>query len=240
MKSRLNIFLELEHDGILHVFDRTYYDGWENDLKDHVMIEYLLNDADDVVDYDIRPILISRDYLTEKFETSYKLPNDGIFKYRKLIIPTLNHFFDGDVYLTKDKYFYYNRNIYFSNTDITDLSSVKDLERVTNLILLWNNKDSQKFFWFEENLFSICNLENCLLSLQKEVIENCYYKKCTSDLDLKFKRDFILDSVFVLKHLIAMHNYQEAQRILNNLLSCDSTLCGNTNKLGGCGCGKTV
>lgn len=78
--------------------------------------------------------------------------------------------------------------------------------------------------------------------MQKRTIEKCLTRKCKDLSDEKYKRDFILDSVFVLKHLISIKNHTEAQRILDNLSLCGD-ICGDVFALqsdGGCNCGSIV
>ncbi len=61
---------------------------------------------------------------------------------------------------------------------------------------------------------------------------------CDMDTSIRYKRDFLLSALYVFDYLKDTNNYEEAQRILDNLSSCNS-LCGedldfNNN----CGCGS--
>jgi hypothetical protein len=92
-------------------------------------------------------------------------------------------------------------------------------------------------------LFTICHLETYLIKLQKKYIEKYQFRSCINSkdaMDLKNQRDFILDSTFVLKYLISLQNYTEAQRILDNLNQCGIIYEDVANYSSGCGCGRTI
>ena len=82
-------------------------------------------------------------------------------------------------------------------------------------------------------MFTICNLNQCLIALQKKAIfaglKNCNYGVCEENKSLKLQRDFLFISVYVLDYLIEIGNYLEAQRILEALSTCGN-LC-NDNML---------
>ncbi len=78
--------------------------------------------------------------------------------------------------------------------------------------------------------------------MQKQILNNpesCM--ECGMESSLRFKRDFLLSALYVFDYLKDTKNYEEAQRILDNMSGCGAGLCGdiNENKID-CGCGKVV
>lgn len=245
--SRLYIELAVDNECRLIAIDRSNYSALEdqNDLINHVMVEFVSNISDEIIGHKFNIILHERDYLLRRFSSRFLLKIDGTYHYYKLIIPTIYHFEsseDPKKYLVENKCFFYNGSFYFSDHDLNSLEEIASLSPITDLMKLWEYKDTQLFFWFDDYVFSICKLERCLVSLQKKIISMCYTNECVTDKDIKYKRDFILDSVFVLKYLISVKNYTEAQRILDNLSSCGN-VCGdelNSSTNLGCNCGGTL
>lgn len=67
--------------------------------------------------------------------------------------------------------------------------------------------------------------------------KNC---KCDYNSSLKMKRDFLLSSLYVFDFLKDRQNFEEAQRILDNLGGCSDEICGDNNVKSDCGCGNIV
>lgn len=91
----------------------------------------------------------------------------------------------------------------------------------------------------EKIIFSFCKLQNCLVYLQRQILNNPYScLECGVDASTRYKRDFLLSALYTLNYLVKIKRYDEAQRIINNLDSCGG-LCSQsklTNKED-CGCG---
>lgn len=81
-------------------------------------------------------------------------------------------------------------------------------------------------------------MQLCLTNLQKQIIFSSHTcSKCELDAETRYKRDFLLSALYVLEYLSHSNNYDEAQRIIDSMSSCN-TLCGDP--LDGdndCGCG---
>lgn len=252
MRRELDIQIKVNPVGALSATDMTSYVYLKKGLCNYISLEYLYDKDDNLVNHKILPIVVDE---STRVPTTFKLNSDGKYTYYKLIIPTLEMFHcistidSGDTFEIDDswavsgKIFYYNGNFYYSEKDLQTAAEINSCEQITNFNILWNQKDSQGFFFFEKCIFSIWNLEKCLLSLQRKIIENCHTNKCVTDIDIKYRRDFILDSVFVLKYMMSLRQYEEAQRILDNLSSCDGFgLCEDESRniSSGCGCGRSV
>lgn len=242
MDSRLYVKLAVDKNCYLIAADKSDYKSLSEDLVNHVMLEFISNVKEEIINYDLHIIHYKNEYLATSLITSFLLKNDGTYHYYKLIIPTIEHFNDTSKYLVANKCFYYNGHFYFSNHDLNSIEEVETLVPIEDLFILWSYKDSQSFFWYDENVFSICKLEKCLISLQKKIINMCYTNECITDKDLKYKRDFLLDSIFVLNYLISVKNFTEAQRILDNLSSCGN-ICEdefNSSLNNDCNCGSSI
>lgn len=83
----------------------------------------------------------------------------------------------------------------------------------------------------QEEIFSICNLRQCTITYEKQVVEEFLSTSNKSTCKQKSMHqstgDILLISIFVLEHLICQKKYYEAQRILDRLGSCGD-LCKDT------------
>lgn len=67
--------------------------------------------------------------------------------------------------------------------------------------------------------------------------DNCM--GCGMESPLKIKMDFLLSALYVFDYLKDINNFEEAQRILDNMSECDS-LCEDYSAKSDCGCGKNI
>ena len=77
--------------------------------------------------------------------------------------------------------------------------------------------------------------------MQKQIIsnpDNC--SECGMESSTRFKRDFLLSALYVFDYLKDTKNYEEAQRILDNMRGCGDFLCEGAKVKSDCGCGKAV
>lgn len=91
----------------------------------------------------------------------------------------------------------------------------------------------------EYDVFSIHNLRNCVLQMEKEAIwsfvQMCSGKNCRNKSYTRSTKDLLLIAIFVLENLISQERYTEAQMILDSLSTC-SDIC-KSNKTFSCNCG---
>lgn len=97
-------------------------------------------------------------------------------------------------------------------------------------------------FSFHEVLFSICKLQKCLMFLQYKILNST--SNCIGKLSLKndrLTRDFLLAAIYIFDYLKDHNNYDEAQRVLDDLLSCSGSLCPSEYDIKNtCDCGEIV
>ena len=120
------------------------------------------------------------------------------------------------------------------NKNISEILS--NSKEIDNYVELEKIKGSQTFV-YKSVFVSICKLQNCLIKLQRKILDdprNCL--DCNLQNNIRYNRDFLLSSIYVLQYLICTQNYSEIERIINNLKSC-SNICEDYDSLNDCGCG---
>lgn len=85
--------------------------------------------------------------------------------------------------------------------------------------------------WVQSNIFSLCKLRMCTFAYERQSIEEflsiCHKKNCGKKSEQHYVRDLLLIALFVLEHLVQLEKYEEAERILQGLSSCEN-LCKDT------------
>jgi len=128
-----------------------------------------------------------------------------------------------------------NANAVLNDSKLTIDNEVYDVERFvdtleSNIVSIGES--------FTEEIFCICNLKKCLLSLQtkafNKLLKNCGSIKCKDD-EIKSQRDFIFLAVWLMEHLIEQNQPERAKEIYESIQSCGS-ICNNMLKSNNCGC----
>ena len=213
------------------------YEKWQeenSDWKQHVFIDFLENNSystDDltVLEDSIRCL----DLETNDIRTPYlyKLPKDGLYIYNKYCIEKLEHLKSSDADTDGQN----------ETLTVESAKKVEDYSELSSLIT------DEIEYWTNKQIVSICYLNKCLISLQKKMIydnlnSKCTYDNCSSDESIRNMRNFLFDSVYILSYLIEQGSYLEAQRIIEDLTSCNyicKDILGETN-YNKCDCGATI
>lgn len=167
-------------------------------------------------------------YISENLDNEFvfDLPKDGLYAYYKIKIYKKEYIEDA----TNNK-FYYDDKIMFGNEEIINPEDI-----INKLDISYGIID-----YYEHPIFSLCKLENCILSLEKNTIlneSNDYLgtANCNKNDQIKKQRDFLFITLFVLKNLICQERFVEAKEVLDSISSCES-LCENLkNTKSNCGC----
>ena len=167
-------------------------------------------------------------YISENLDNEFvfDLPKDGLYAYYKIKIYKKEYIEDA----TNNK-FYYDDKIMFGNEEIINPEDI-----INKLDISYGIID-----YCEHPIFSLCKLENCILSLEKNTIlneSNDYLgtANCNKNDQIKKQRDFLFITLFVLKNLICQERFVEAKEVLDSISSCES-LCENLkNTKSNCGC----
>lgn len=167
-------------------------------------------------------------YISENLDNEFvfDLPKDGLYAYYKIKIYKKEYIEDA----TNNK-FYYDDKIMFGDEEIVNPEDI-----INKLDISYGIID-----YYEHPIFSLCKLENCILSLEKNTIlneSNDYLgtANCNKNDQIKKQRDFLFITLFVLKNLICQKRFVEAKEVLDSISSCES-LCENLkNTKYNCGC----
>lgn len=240
----LKIKLTQEDNCSISVVDSTLYE-YLGDVTEVGILEYLEDFDEEISNLKLTIIKNKEDYRYMRCSDPIELPGDGRFTYYKIIIPPMSAFKTTNGYDVKNKFFIYDGALWYSTTNLLLDFDIHDIEAINDPKYVWENKtESNEMFWFSETFFSICKLEKCLIELQKQFIKdnakNCADRRCETSSDLRFKVEFLLSSIFVLKYLIRHNRFVEAQYIINDLSSCGSLCADLLKDKTSCGCGRTV
>lgn len=249
----LNVQLVIHPSGKVEAIDDNswlYTPGMEGTLMEnitkYVSVEFL-TDAENNIKSDT---LVFQEYRhnRDNMLSNSELPlfNDGVHYYYKLLIPKLEYLFveaEGlfsaphyeELYLANQTFFYDGGfYLYLGDNIILDrpMSEIEIMHeygadilnnsKALNYIDIYENCGDQSFSC-KKILFSICKLLKCFVSLQKEFINDVIYGKCVKSEELENKRNFLLSTIYVLDYLKDIGNYQEAQRIIENISDCQTS-----------------
>lgn len=174
--------------------------------------------------------------------SEFQLSNDGKFIAYHILIPTKEWVdkFDADTLLSKYTYlFYYDNGVIKKSID-----GGKTSEIVSEDILYNINTKNTNILKCSKATFSICFLFRCYINYCKRVLDQQISKCITKDKDLLFKRDFVWMTINVIKYYIELGQLDEAQRLLEETMSCNGFCKSNmvnysltNNTVSGCGCG---
>lgn len=190
---------------------------------------------------------------TDDGNSIFELDKDGKYYYYKMLIPYINRFV-ADVrrtILTVGEIFYHEGKIMQIQSDPAS-SSKSDIlaasREITGLqaydAVTKNITDAleanESYFFPKKEILNICNIRKCLLYLQRKLLLESCKNHCFSNKELRQQRDMIFNAVYVLDFLKETGNFEEAQRIIDNLSSCGLICDGKSITFSDCGCGHTV
>lgn len=253
MDKRLLVQLILHPDCRLIAVDNSDYNRLGADMGEHVMVDFLVYNEDDHAfknTLKIRYEHLNKGYYRAQFTTEYLLTKDGTYSYYKLLIPILEHFLLEDSYVNMaDEMFYFSGKVYLVNSSapaVMTESEVFENSEVLDNCLQWydtvhSNRASQTFYLPAKKIFSVCKLNRCLALLQKKLLgcnNPCKNLGCDKDTETLY-RNFLFSALYVFDYLKDIGNFSEAQRILDNLSSCNFICDDNDLPTNDCGCGNS-
>ena len=213
-----------------------------DNLNHLIGLEFLTNYNDQVIPETVvlNPDLTS-DTLTSK-DTIITFPEDGIFKYFKFIIPTLEYFKKEDIYEIPEKSIIFYKNLFFILTSSFSGQILNEAYLHQIKISDFNKYLNSNELIFSQTVASIAYLKDCLFNLQKMVLadpKNCNGCGAANQL-LVYNRDFLLNAVYVLEHLLEIEEYEEANDLILQLSTCSGIKCTSPMLKKDCNCGKVV
>lgn len=176
-------------------------------------------------------------YLDEEIIT---LKEDGHYTIYQLIIPTkswLNSIKDNEniIKYYKDNdiivYIFDNNKLYSVNLDTFELTQ-KSIHTILANICGTNMSREIKDYVFTEYLW------DCYIKNSRNILNNVSNVRCNKEKIDTFNRDFIWMTLNILKYHRERCEYREAQRLIEELTTCNG-FCDNdtqSSKESGCGC----
>lgn len=183
-------------------------------------------------------------------ESDVELPIDGLYQVTHIIIPNKEWL---DYVLERDEgaldaynlIYYYDIEAQSFMKYADGKSTPASVEEVLQVNALPPSDIREKTHTIirgDKNTFSMCHLNDCFYKICKNLLSNLP-GRCQNKLDdfklLIYNRDIIWMSINVIKYLIELAQYYEAQRILEDITQCGG-ICNNVDtssvKGGGCGC----
>lgn len=139
---------------------------------------------------------------------------DGFYTLCKVTIP-----------LDTSKPTYYKKGKYYSNGEETSLQDI-----------ITNSKVDIEYNYF----FSTCNLKKCFVKICQEIFnsKNTICSQKEIDHSLIYKRDLIWSAINVIQYMAEMDQMYEAQRLLEEITSCNGLCPSSQGDSNGCGCGR--
>lgn len=250
--NNLNICTFVNTSCQLVSVDNTSYASLNVNLYEYISLEFTVN-YDDTINNNA--LIKSIDGNSYSNVSAISLPKDGVFNYYKLMIPKLDALIiesDGSYknILLNNEIFYYNNFIYNGKNSISSTPSSSKEEFINNNIsvILENSEkitdylelrsiSSIKTYIYSNIFVSYCKIEQCLLNLQKKIIDNpnpCL--ECSITNQTVYLRDFLLASIHILKYLLKCNKYSEIQRLIERLQTC-TNICEGDDNINSCGCG---
>lgn len=164
---------------------------------------------------------------------------DGFFTVIHLVLPT-KKWFDTEKAKEEGSALTLYQIVYY--TDGTKIYKYinQETEEVTLEEILEINPIDTTISKIEQDYVSICYLKRCYIDLCMQILNDKGFSQCfsrsTVDGDLTFKRDLVWMALNVIKYLTECGELAEAQRIIENINTCNGLCTSNTIKSRGCGC----
>lgn len=174
------------------------------------------------------------EHTQEEDKSIFDFPKDGLFKVIHAIIPTKAWW---DVY--KLQYNHYDYVYYYDSGKFYEVKNgvVKEIT-LQDVIVAGDINGKCTIFKGVQYTFNICNTEQCLYSFSQDFLNKICSDKCSAQEDVR-NRDLIFMTVHILKYLIDLGRYFEAQELVEKIHGCTG-LCKQINKItsnsSGCGC----
>ena len=151
-------------------------------------------------------------------EIIFNIQEDGYYLLCKIIVP-------------KDitKPYFYQQGKFYKGTQEVELQELIDV-----------NPEVSKLQISYEDYFQTCHLRQCFINICQEIFKGTQSLRCGTEIldkTLIYKRDLLWSALNVIKYLVEFKQFDEAERLLNNITKCNGLCDNKPNKKCGC-CGK--
>ena len=176
---------------------------------------------------------------TGEDKSIFTFPKDGLFKIVHAIIPTKAWYNENKP--TGTHIYFYHKDPEWEEGKFYKIDKIDGMQEVSIQDIIspnWNSgSDSTKCTIYKgvQYTFNICNTEKCFYDFTQDYLNNI----CNCDKDSNSRdRDIVFMSMHVLKYLIDLGRYFEAQELVEKLHGCTGICKMNTltSNSSGCGC----
>lgn len=257
MNQILDITLTLDNN-ILTAVDSTVKNMPDNAEEDYIQnyctVEFITHNGEENI---VGNPIIQRINTnpTMSSVSQFELNDNGIYYYYKMSIPLIDHFIGtehtinllGEVYFDNEGRLKQIVEKPVSSEKQSILESSEVIDYIDAYYAITKNLGSsleanESYFFPKKSIFSICKIRKCLVYLQRKMLFSSNEEnRCQTSSELRNRRDFLLSAVYVINYLTETGNFEEAQRIVDNLSSsCDFTCGDDLEIFNDCGCGHTI
>lgn len=193
--KRQNLSLTIQNGKVIVSDDLTTYEGL--DLSKWVCVEVLESSNH------IKEERISENVSLESLKNSvFILPEDGIFKYYKYLIPNLEEVLK-ESQIPENTVVYYNGDFYKSEFTISSLYGLENLEKIDisdlyGIVDLGSNNIIYNIYIF----ISYELLKKKFLEIQDLYSEKTFYTSKIKIGDLSYLRNLLLSGILAVKYYI--------------------------------------
>lgn len=182
-------------------------------------------------------------------ESEMEMPIDGLYEVTHIILPTdtwLKYVLERNpAALIAYNSIYYYDTLTESFMKYVDKESISvEIEEILEINAIPPSSVDEKTTTIirgDKNTFCICHINECFYKLCKNLLVDLP-TRCKNRVDdiksLIYNRDIIWMAINVIKYLIELSQYYEAQRVLEDITQCGG-ICDSIeiSKNGGTGCG---
>ena len=132
---------------------------------------------------------------------------------------------------SESEYYYSNEKFYHSGEKISLQELIELNPEVTGIEVTY------------DYYFQTCRLEKCFINACYQIFDSKTFTICNNpkvDPNITYKRDLIWSALNVIRYMVEVDQYEEAERLLERIVGCnglcDNHLCNNSHNNSGCGC----
>lgn len=215
-----------------------------------VEVEFLAHRTEDNV---LPNIIMKRPQFQTISVSEFELEYNGIYYYHKICVPILEYFLGkspdmivGEIFVDENG----NLQQIMDRPKVDTIEGILEVSNAVSCIHAYNAivrnmgadyEANESYFFPKKEVFSTCKIRKCLVYLQhKMLLENCSSNSCSANAELRNTRDFLFGAMYVLNYLKETNNFEEAQRIVDNLSTCNFPCDEDSITANNCGCGNYI
>lgn len=154
---------------------------------------------------------------TEDTQVIFSTKSDGFYTLVTLLVP-----------LDETMPYYYKDGKFYKNIQEVNIQEIIEV-----------NPEYSKINPIYDYYFQTCRLKKCYIKACQEIFNETAPLRCSSgkvNQDSIYKRDLIWATLNVIEYMTEFDQYEEAERLLEEVTDCNGICPQEYNK--GCGCGR--